>query len=136
MTWSPSDADVASASAILTMLLKRGADPRLDADGRVRINGKATKRESKWLREHRDAFRAALVGAGRYVRGTLDRIYGLDLDDIGLTPPADPELRATYFTWREPMRRKFDKVAAKLNLAGLGRFESEQQAAKEVQHDG
>ena len=70
-----SETDVEVGFAILGRLIHRGADPRMDADGRLWINGPAIRRESSWVREHRDAFRSALVGAGRYAPGSLDKIY-------------------------------------------------------------
>jgi len=74
----PSEAEIEVAFALLGKLISRGADPQLCADGQIRINGRATRQESTWAREHRDAFQSALVGTGRYTPGTLDRIYGLE----------------------------------------------------------
>jgi hypothetical protein len=78
--FEPSQAEIEIAYAILGRLLNAGADPRLLADGRITLGGPATAHESRWCREHREAFRSALVGAGRYERGTLDRIYGIGRD--------------------------------------------------------
>lgn len=74
----PSVTEIEIAYAVLGKLISRGADPQLQADGSIVIGGPATARESRWCRENMDAFRAALVGSGRYVKGTLDRIYGIE----------------------------------------------------------
>ncbi len=78
MTWIPSEPELEIAEALHGRLIARGAAPGLEADGRLRVNGKATPGESSWVRAHQAAFRAALVGRGRYVRGTLDRIYEIE----------------------------------------------------------
>ena len=77
MTTFPTEAEIEVAFALLGKLVNRGADPRLNADGTIQIHGLATPHESAWTREHKDAFRAALVGSGRYAKGSLDRIYGI-----------------------------------------------------------
>lgn len=75
--FGPSAAEVESAYAILGDLISLGADPQLRADGSIVLGGPAAPRQSQWCREHRNAFRSALVGSGRYVKGSLDRIYGI-----------------------------------------------------------
>ncbi len=73
----PSAAEVHVAHALLARLVERGNDPQLGADGLIRMGGPVTARELAWAQENREAVRAALVGSGRFVRGTLDLIYGL-----------------------------------------------------------
>ena len=77
MTIFPTNKDFRIAEALVERLVARGGNPRLDADGNVRFGGKITERERAWGVENREAFRGALVAAGRFIRGTLDRIYEL-----------------------------------------------------------
>lgn len=83
MTIYPSEAEIEIGFALLGKLISAGADPQLLADGRIIINGPATRQQSTWTREHREAFRSALIGSGRYVKGTLDNIYGIQADSEG-----------------------------------------------------
>ena len=71
----PSETEIEIAFAILGRLISRGNDPRMDGAGKLHFGGPVTQHELDWCKAHRGAYLAALVGAGRYEQGTLDRIY-------------------------------------------------------------
>jgi hypothetical protein len=76
----PSDAEIEAAYVHLARVIAGGADPQLGADGLIHVTGSILKAELAWAHEHREAFKSALVGSGRYAHGTLDRIYGIGQD--------------------------------------------------------
>ncbi len=120
----------------LRRLVKRlaaaGATFMVNPDGRFIIDENLGAEDGLLIEHYPHAFRNALAKAGLYRIGMLDQLYGLDLDELGLTPPADPELRAVYLTWDEERRRRFSKADIKYHFEGLGRHEAERRAAEEV----
>jgi hypothetical protein len=78
MAMNPSEREVELARELIIRLVNRGNRPRLLPDGKVTLGGKVTVKERNWAHTHKHAVLGALVGAGHYEPGTLDRIYQID----------------------------------------------------------